>query len=72
MEAQKKENLNNMRIAEEIRVTTIKAELPSEVVPFYEQAREKGASWWLNSFPFKEQGFNLNKEEFRDALRLEL
>ena len=37
---------------------------------FFEQARDKGASSWLNSFPIEEQGFNLNKEEFRDALRL--
>ena len=32
--------------------------------------RERGASSWLNVLPLKEQGFTLNKEEFRDALAL--
>ena len=31
---------------------------------------ERGASSWLNVLPLKEQGFTLNKEEFRDALEL--
>ena len=35
-----------------------------------EQARDKGASSWLNALPVEEMGFNLNKGEFRDALRL--
>ena len=35
-----------------------------------EQARDKGASSWLNTIPLKEQGFGLNKEEFMDSLRL--
>ena len=33
-------------------------------------AREKGASSWLQVLPLKEQGFCLNKGEFRDALML--
>ena len=35
-----------------------------------EQARDKGASSWLNAIPLKDKGFDLNKEEFRDSLRL--
>ena len=35
-----------------------------------DQARDKGASSWLNAIPLGEQGLWLNKEEFRDALRL--
>ena len=31
---------------------------------------EKGLSSWLSVLPLKEQGFNLNKGEFRDALNL--
>ena len=34
------------------------------------QNREKGASSWLTVLPLKDQGFTLNKEEFRDALSL--
>jgi len=35
-----------------------------------EQAREQGASSWLSALPLKDQGFVLNKAEFRDALCL--
>ena len=31
---------------------------------------EKGSSSWLSVLPLKDQGFNLNKGEFRDALNL--
>ena len=34
------------------------------------QARDKGASSWLTALPLREQGFDLNKEQFRDALSL--
>ena len=44
--------------------------LPPETLLVVEQARDKGASSWLNAIPRKEQGFDLNKEEFRDSLRL--
>ena len=43
---------------------------PSDVKPFILQARDKGASSWLNAMPIGELDFQLNKEEFRDALRL--
>ena len=33
-------------------------------------AAEKGASGWLCVLPFKDQGFTLNKAEFRDSLVL--
>ena len=35
-----------------------------------DQARYTGASSWLNAIPLEEQGLCLNKEEFRDAVRL--
>ena len=35
-----------------------------------EQAGDKGASSWLIAIPRKENGVDLNKEEFRDSLRL--
>ena len=33
-----------------------------------QQARDKGASSWLTAIPLEQQGFQLNKEEFRDSL----
>ena len=33
-----------------------------------EAAQEKGASNWLNTLPLKAQGFNLDKQTFRDAI----
>ena len=35
-----------------------------------ELSQEKGSSRWLNVIPLKEMGFDLNKREFCDALRL--
>ena len=35
-----------------------------------ETAKEKGASSWISALPLKSLGFVLNKQEFRDALRL--
>ena len=34
------------------------------------QAREKGASSWLTALPLENQGYVLNKREFRDAVAL--
>ena len=33
------------------------------------QARAKGSSHWLSALPLEDQGFKLNKGEFRDAIR---
>lgn len=33
-------------------------------------ARDKGASGWLNVLPLEEEGFVVNKEDFRDAFAL--
>ena len=51
-------------------IKEIDAKLSAESKPFIEQARDKGASSWLNALPIEELNFVLNKEEFRDALRL--
>ena len=34
------------------------------------QSRDKGASSWLNAMPLADKGLALNKQEFRDSLRL--
>jgi len=33
-------------------------------------AAEKGSSEWLTVLPFQDLGFNLNKREFRDVVKL--
>ena len=44
--------------------------LPENLKTFVEQARDKGASSWMNALPISEQHLTLNKEEFKDAMRL--
>ena len=44
--------------------------LPDQVKDLVIQAQDKGASAWLNALPIKEQHLDLNKDEFRDALRI--
>jgi len=48
----------------------LRENLPRTIARSLELASEKGASTWLNVIPLKEIGFDLNKREFRDALRL--
>ena len=52
------------------RMEEIDASLSPDLLRSIEQARDKGASSWLNAIPLKEQGLALNKQEFRDSLRL--
>ena len=52
-----------------------KADLIQQILPqatqrAVDQAREKGASNWLGVLPLEDQGFTLNKGEFRDALAI--
>lgn len=51
-------------------VKSIHEKLPDNLKSLVDQACDKGASGWLNALPIKEQNLDLNKEEFRDALRL--
>jgi len=51
-------------------IERINETLDSSIKHIIDQARDKGASSWLNTLPIEEMGFTLNKEEFRDALRL--
>ena len=75
LEGQTKEELTKMiRIQKTERNKTKMKEvddaLPATTKAFVDQARDKGASSWLNALPIEELSFVLNKEEFRDALRL--
>ena len=51
-------------------VDHIKKTVPRKVTRSLDLAGEKRASIWLSVVPMKEMGFNLNKREFRDAIKL--
>ena len=53
-----------------LRMEEIDASLSPDLLRSIEQARDKGASSWLNAIPLKEQGLALNKQEFGDSLRM--
>ena len=48
----------------------IKNTVPKKVSRSLDLAGEKAASIWLSTGPMKEIGFNRNKREFRDAIKL--
>jgi hypothetical protein len=50
------------------KIECIDANLPPDLLPYVNQARDKGASSWLNALPLQDQGLALNKQEFRDSL----
>ena len=72
------EEVTNLRKGIQQQKSTLlerKANLINELLPkttqrAVVQAKEHGASNWLSILPLKEQGFNLNKGEFRDALAI--
>ena len=53
-----------------LRMEIIDSTLPSDLLGSVNQSRIKGASSWLTTVPLVEQGLVLNKQEFRDSLRL--
>jgi hypothetical protein len=48
----------------------VKNSLSSRSLRAVELASEKGASSWLTVIPIKELGYDLNKREFRDAIKV--
>ena len=50
------------------QVETIDEKLSPEVIRTITQARDKGASNWLNVLPLKKEGYMLTKEELWDSL----
>ena len=53
-----------------LRMESIDSTLPSDLLRSVNQSRDKGASSWLTAVPLVDQGLVLNKQEFRDSLRL--
>ena len=52
------------------KVDQLKQDLSDSLQGAMNLASEKGASTWLTTLPLQERGFNLNKQEFCDALCL--
>jgi len=53
-----------------VKAEDVHSSLPSNTQRAATLAKEKGASNWLTTIPSKEMGFDLNKREFRDAVKL--
>ncbi|KAL9982371.1 hypothetical protein ACROYT_G004404 [Oculina patagonica] len=52
------------------REETVKNSLSPRSLRAAELASEKGASSWLTVIPIKDQGYDLNKREFRDTVKM--
>ena len=52
------------------KIDHIDDKLPSDPLPYVNQAEDKGTSSCLTSLSLGEQGLSLNKQEFRDSLRM--
>ena len=54
----------------EEKCAVVASKLDAGLLTIHNQNNDKGASHWLNALPLQDQGFNLTKQEFRDAMRL--
>ena len=52
------------------RLEQVKNSVPTKAKGAVELVTEKGSSNWLTVIPLKELDYNLNKKEFRDAIKL--
>ena len=52
------------------QITQIDEQLSEGLKTCAIQARDKGASTWLNAIPREDQNYHLNKNDFKDAIRL--
>ena len=64
----------NVNIQRETRIgdqaSTVDQNLDQEKLRTISQIRNKGTPNWLNVLPLEDEGYVLNKQEFRDALAL--
>ena len=58
------------RASAKVKMDSIDSSLSSGLLRLVNQSRDKGASSWLNAMPLADKGLALNKQEFRDSLRL--
>ena len=66
MKQERAEKANTRKVQMERVDEQLCPELKTQVT----QARDKGASSWLNALPIAELDFQMNKEEFHGALRI--
>ena len=52
------------------KIDRIDDKLPSDPLPYVNQATDKRFSSWPTSLPLREQSLSLNKQEFRDSLQM--
>ena len=52
------------------KMDSIDSSLSPGLLRLVNQSRDKGASSWLNAMPLADKSLALNKQEFRDSLRL--
>ena len=53
-----------------MKFDSINEAIADDIKPYVNQACDKRASSWLNSLLMRKRNLDLNKEEFKDALRL--
>ena len=53
------------------KIDDVRKQLKPENLHIFRQNRQAGASSWLNVLAVSEHGFNLNKNEFRDAINIQ-
>ena len=70
MEERKHEINAQRRAAAKSWIDRIDKSLSPDPLQVVQQARDKGASSWLNAIAIEEHGLPLNKQEFRDSLCL--
>ena len=64
-------NLKNQRLTQlKDKASELEDKLPNSMKRAVTLAKDKGASNWLNVLPLEEEGYVLNKEDFRDAVYL--
>ena len=64
------ERMKEVRALHDEQVKSLDEKLSNLQMRTTEQNREKGASSWLSVLPLREQGFTLQKDEFRDCIAL--
>ena len=70
MEELKRHQQSLKRASAKEKMDSIDSSLSPDLPRLVNQSRDKGASSWLNAMPLADQGLALNKQEFRDSLRL--
>ncbi|CAH3148523.1 unnamed protein product, partial [Pocillopora meandrina] len=66
----KKHHQSLKRARDKEKMENIDSSLSPDLLQLVNQSRDKSASSWLNAMPLADQGLALNKQEFRDSLRI--